>query len=75
MSGPAHVAAFKSQTAELIDRLHLTPKEVVGLGLALAASHGLGAAIPRAFLVEALEESIEAAAARTPGIVTVRGAE
>ena len=75
MSGPAHVAVFKAQVSELVDRLHLTPKEVIGVGLALAASHGLAAGIPRPRIIDALNESLEAAEAKAPGIVSIGGAE
>ena len=40
----ANIAAFKSKTVALIDTLHLTDDEVIGLALTLAASYGKGLA-------------------------------
>jgi hypothetical protein len=69
----AHIAVFKSKTLALIDTLHFTPSEVVGLGLSLAASYALTSGISRSAVAEALEESFDAAEAWLPGIVEPKG--
>ena len=68
----ARIAAFKSKTLALIDTLHFTPDEVVGLGLTLAVAHALPAGIGAAALHAALDQSFDAAtcaAASTDAVV------
>ena len=69
----ANCAAFKSKTLALIDELHLSPEEVVGLGLSLAASFAVAKGITQGAVAEALTESFAAAHANLPGIVLVKG--
>ena len=73
MTNQARVAVFKSQAVALIEQLHFTPSEVVGLGLSLAASYALPAGISRDAVRRALDESLDAAEAKAPGIVEVGG--
>lgn len=75
MSGPAHYPAFKSQTLALIDQLHLTPEEVIGLGLSLAASYTVTHGFRQAAVADALEASFTVAKQGLPGIVTLKGAD
>jgi hypothetical protein len=67
----AGVAAFKAQSAALIDRHHLTPPEVVGLGLSMAASYALTNGISQAAVRQALEDSFARAEAGLPGICSI----
>ena len=63
----AHHAAFKAKTLALIDTLHLTDGEVVGLSLSLAVAYAVAGGISRADLARALDETVtttEANAAR-----------
>ena len=64
-----NIPVFKSKTVALIDTLHLTDNEVIGLALTLAASYGKGLA--RTQLHDMLDASInhldEAAAAAVEG--------
>ena len=54
----AHIAAFKSKTLALIDTLHLTDSEVVGLSLSLAVAYAVADGISRADLARALDETL-----------------
>ena len=71
MMSAAGVAAFKAQSAALIDRHHLSPPEVVGLGLSMAASYALTNAISLEVVRRALEESFQRAEAGFPGICPI----
>lgn len=65
----ANIAVYKSKTLALIDTLHLSDDEVIGLALSLAAAYGKGKA--RAQLHDMLDASLnqldEAAAATVEG--------
>jgi hypothetical protein len=54
----ANIAAFKSRTLALIDTLHLSPGEVVELGLQLAASHSAKAGLDRQGLQALLDDGL-----------------
>ena len=73
----ANIAIFKSKTVALIDTLHLTDDEVIGLALTLAASYGKGLA--RTQLRDMLDASInqldKAAAAVVEGHTEAADAE
>lgn len=69
----AHIAVFKSKTLALIDTLHLSPQEVIGLGLSLAASYAVTAGVSRETTATALVDSFNAVDAKLPGIVMVKG--
>ena len=69
----AHIAAFKSKTLALIDTLHLTAPEVIGLGLSLAASYAVTAGISRDATATALTDSFELVDGNLPGIVMIKG--
>ena len=69
----AHIAVFKSKTLALIDVLHLSPEEVIGLGLSLAASYAVTAGIGREATATALAESFELVDASLPGIAMIKG--
>ena len=69
----AHIAAFKSKTLALIDTLHLTASEVIGLGLSLAASYAVTAGVSREATATALADSFELVDASLPGIATIKG--
>jgi hypothetical protein len=69
--GAAGIAAFKAQSVALIDRHHLAPAEVVGLGLSMAASYALTNGISREAVRKALEESFVRAEAGLPGVCAI----
>ena len=69
----AHIAAFKSKTLALIDTLHLTAPEVIGLGLSLAASYAVTAGVSQEAATIALVESFDLVDAKLPGIVMIKG--
>lgn len=59
MTRAAHHAAFKSQTLGLIDKLHLTTEEVIGLGMTMVVAHAATAGIGPNDLHAYLDECIK----------------